>query len=141
MEFNATFLISALSFIVFVFIMNTIFYQPVMKIMEERNSFINKNEQDALKANADSEEISKQKQNELSKARAEAKVSVDEGSVKFKTENKAIIETFAADQKHKTEIEKNKLNDEAVNSQQELNRSSEDISQMITNKILGVENV
>lgn len=141
MEFNATFLISALSFIVFVFIMNAIFYQPVMKIMEERNAFINKNEQDAMKANADSEEISKQKQNELSKARAEAKVSVDEGSEKFKTENKAVIETFAADQKHKTETEKNKLNNEAINSQQELNQSSENISKMITNKILGVENV
>lgn len=141
MEFNATFLISALSFIVFVFIMNAIFYQPVMKIMEERNAFINKNEQDAMKANADSEEISKQKQNELSKARAEAKVSVDEGSAKFKTENKAVIETFAADQKHKTETEKNKLNNEAINSQPELNQSSENISKMITNKILGVENV
>lgn len=141
MEFNATFLISALSFIVFVFIMNAIFYQPVMKIMEERNAFINKNEQDAMKANADSEEISKQKQNELSKARAEAKVSVDEGSAKFKTENKAVIETFAADQKHKTETEKNKLKNEAINSQPELNQSSENISKMITNKILGVENV
>lgn len=141
MEFNATFLISALSFIVFVFIMNAIFYQPVMKIMEERNAFINKNEQDAMKANADSEEISKQKQNELSKVRAEAKVSVDEGSAKFKTENKAVIETFAADQKHKTETEKNKLNNEAINSQPELNQSSENISKMITNKILGVENV
>lgn len=141
MEFNATFLISALSFIVFVFIMNAIFYQPVIKIMEERKSFLDKNEQDAVKANANTEEIYEQKQKELSKARAEAKVLVDEGSEKFKSENRVVLENFSTEQKHKTSEEKNKLNDEAKNSQNELNQSSEDISKMITSKILGVENV
>lgn len=141
MEFNATFLISALSFIVFVVIMNAIFYQPVIKIMEERKAFINKNEQEAVKANADSEEISEQKQMELSKARAEAKVSVDEGSEKFRAENKSALEAFSMEQKNKTEAEKSKLNNEAKNSENELSQSSENISKMITSKILGVENV
>lgn len=141
MEFNATFLISALSFIVFVFIMNAVFYQPVIKIMEERKAFIDKNEQDTEQANADSEKISERKQGELAKARAEAKVSVDKGSEKFKTDNKVILENFSKEQKDRTEAEKNKLNDEAKNSQNELNQSSEDISKMITSKILGAENV
>ncbi|MGN0015267.1 MAG: hypothetical protein ACI37T_07620 [Candidatus Gastranaerophilaceae bacterium] len=141
MEFNATFLISALSFIVFVFIMNAIFYQPVIKIMEERKAFIDKNEQDTEKANINSEKISEQKQSELAKARAEAKVSVDDGSEKFKTENKVILENFSKEQKDRTEAEKNKLNDEAKIAQNELNQSSEDFSKIITSKILGAENV
>lgn len=141
MEFNATFLISALSFIVFVFIMNAIFYQPVIKIMEERKAFIDKNEQDTEKANINSEKISEQKQSELAKARAEAKVSVDDGSEKFKTENKIILENFSKEQKDRTEAEKNKLNDEAKIAQNELNQSSEDFSKIITSKILGAENV
>ena len=48
MEFNATFLVSAISFIVFIFIMNKILYKPVLEIMEKRQNYIdaNKNEAD-----------------------------------------------------------------------------------------------
>ena len=47
MEFNATFLVSAISFIVFTFIMNAIFYKPLTSIIEERENFINKAIDDA----------------------------------------------------------------------------------------------
>ncbi|MFR1503890.1 MAG: ATP synthase F0 subunit B [Opitutales bacterium] len=49
MEINATILVSAISFIVFIFIMNKILYKPVLEIMEKRQNYIdaNKNEADA----------------------------------------------------------------------------------------------
>ena len=40
MEFNATFLVSVISFIIFVFIMNTIFYKPLEKIISEREKLV-----------------------------------------------------------------------------------------------------
>ena len=40
MEFNATFLVSAISFLVFTYIMNLIFYKPLEKIINERQSII-----------------------------------------------------------------------------------------------------
>ena len=43
MEFDATFLIAVISFIVFVLLMNKIFYAPVLKIMQARQSFVEKN--------------------------------------------------------------------------------------------------
>lgn len=48
MEINATILVSAISFIVFIFIMNKILYKPVLEIMEKRQNYIdaNKNETD-----------------------------------------------------------------------------------------------
>ena len=48
MEINATILVSAISFIVFIFIMNKILYKPVLEIMEKRQNYIdaNKNEAD-----------------------------------------------------------------------------------------------
>lgn len=140
MEFNATFLISAISFIVFVFIMNAIFYQPVIKIMDERKAFIDKNEQDVKSANTDAERISAKKEEELSKARADAKATVDEGSAKFKTENKNVLDNFSLEQKNRAETEKNQLNNEAQNSKESLKQGSEDISKIISKKILGVEN-
>ena len=36
MEFNATFLIAMLSFVVFIMIMNAIFYNPILSIIRKR---------------------------------------------------------------------------------------------------------
>ncbi len=141
MEFNATFLISAVSFIVFVFIMNAIFYQPIMKIMEERNAFIEGNAQDVVAANASADEISAKKEAELSQARAKAKKTVDEGTNKFKVENRSKIDEFMKNQQAKTASEKSAINDEAENSKDILNKNAEDLSKTISDKILGVTNV
>lgn len=55
MEINATILVSAISFIVFIFIMNAILYNPVLAIMEKRQNYIdeNKNEAELHKKNAE----------------------------------------------------------------------------------------
>lgn len=47
MEFNATFLISAISFILFTLIMNKIFYKPLERVMDERQKFIDDTKSDA----------------------------------------------------------------------------------------------
>ena len=39
MEFNATFFVTAISFIVFTFIMNKIFYTPLTKVIDERRIY------------------------------------------------------------------------------------------------------
>ena len=46
MEFNATFLIAMLSFVVFIMIMNAIFYNPIC-IIRKREDYINSNYEDA----------------------------------------------------------------------------------------------
>ena len=47
MEINATILVSAISFIVFIFIMNKILYKPVLEIMEKRQNYIESNKKEA----------------------------------------------------------------------------------------------
>ncbi len=42
-EFNATFLVAMLSFVVFIFIMNAIFYNPILSIIRKREDYINSN--------------------------------------------------------------------------------------------------
>ena len=62
MEFNATFLISAISFVVFTFIMNAIFYKPLTEIIEEREKFINKTLDDAKNSQNIAQELLKNKE-------------------------------------------------------------------------------
>ena len=57
MEFNATFLIATISFIVFVIIMNFIFYKPIEKIVNERENFVDDNYTEAKKNNLTSQKL------------------------------------------------------------------------------------
>ena len=141
MDFNATFLVSAISFIVFVFIMNTVLYRPVIRIMEERQAFLDKNEKDTEDANRQAEEFATKKEAELAKARAEAKSIVDNGTEKFKAENKAALDKYSSEQKQLTEDKKSELYNEMTSAKETLKQSSDDISRMITDKILEVKNV
>ena len=45
-EFNATFLVAMISFVVFIIIMNAILYKPILSIIEERQAYIDKNNND-----------------------------------------------------------------------------------------------
>lgn len=65
MEFNATFFVSAISFIVFTLIMNKIFYKPLAKIMEERQKFIDAAVSDAKYSNDKADEILKDRDEKL----------------------------------------------------------------------------
>lgn len=138
MEFNATFLVSAISFIVFVFIMNAILYKPVIKIMEEREAFLKSNFDEAEAARFETGKISDKKQSELAAARAEATSIVSDGTAKFKAENKTETDEFEKAQKSRIEEEKTVLKDEAENSKDSLNNGSSEISKIIVDKVLGV---
>lgn len=138
MEFNATFLVSAISFILFVFIMNAILYKPVIKIMEEREAFLKANSDEAENARTATDKIAEKKQTELAAARAEATATVSNGTEKFKAENKAETDEFEKVQKIRIEEEKSVLKNEAENSKEELNKGSAEISKIIVDKVLGV---
>ena len=73
MEFNATFLVSAISFVVFTILMNMIFYKPLQRIVEKRQRFLDYNYYLA-KSNADkSEALLKDRDEKLDGAFASAK--------------------------------------------------------------------
>ncbi|MDD3594476.1 MAG: hypothetical protein PHX18_07610 [Candidatus Gastranaerophilales bacterium] len=47
MEINATIIASTISFLIFIFIMNSIMYKPIAKIIDERESYIENNKTEA----------------------------------------------------------------------------------------------
>ncbi len=80
MEFNATFLVSAISFVVFTILMNMIFYKPLQRIVEKRQRFLDYNYYLA-KSNADkSEALLKDRDDKLNGAFASAKNLINEKS-------------------------------------------------------------
>ena len=73
MEFNATFLVSAISFILFTLIMNKIFYKPLEKVMAERQKFIDDAKTDAFNSSSKADAILKDREDRLNKSTADSK--------------------------------------------------------------------
>ena len=68
MEFNATFFVTAISFILFTIIMNKIFYAPLTKVIDERESFIRNAMNDAKDSETQAGILLKNKEEKLNAA-------------------------------------------------------------------------
>jgi predicted PurR-regulated permease PerM len=56
-EFNATFLVAMFSFVLFILIMNAIFYRPILNIIRKREDYIASNTESVQKFEQKAEEL------------------------------------------------------------------------------------
>jgi len=136
-EFNATFIIAMLSFVVFIMIMNAIFYQPVLNIIRKRDNYINSNYEESKNNENSAKKIDEERNSQIdathAKCRKEFYTAVNKlqetatGKIKqAKENNKAVIQS-----------EKDKLSKEEQKLQTTLQTSVvEDLASSITSKIL-----
>ncbi len=137
MEFDATFLLSVISFVVFVFIMNRIFYAPVLRIIQERQKFVDDNYTSAKETK---NEVQKQTQihnEELEKTREEARNTVAAQTKKFKQESSKIISDYKAELYENISKEKENLKNSAIEAKEVLKDNVVDIAKNISNLLLG----
>lgn len=137
-EFNATFLVAMLSFVVFIMIMNAIFYRPVLNIMRKREEYINSNYNEA---NSNSEEAQK-----LDAQRTE---KIQQTQNQCRTDIKNIVEEAQNIASKNAQDARAKVKDEIQSRKDSLTRESEvlegalksgvvtDLASSITSKLLG----
>lgn len=137
MEFNATFLISVISFILFTIIMNKIFYKPLENIMNERQKFINDNIVDAKYSSERADNLLKDRDDKFNKS-VEASKKLVADKINEANKNSAALTTNAK-QKSAEEIilAKNKLTEQAIQTENELNSKVTDLAEVISSKLLG----
>ena len=73
MEFNATFFVSLISFLVFTFLMNRIFYAPISKVAGERQKIIDELLHDADKSKEEAAKFVKEREEKLLKSSEESR--------------------------------------------------------------------
>ena len=78
MEFNATFLVAFISFIIFTVLMNLILYKPISQIVLKRKQFVDANYDEANKNSEKKEAILQDKKEQIEKANEDAKVVIAE---------------------------------------------------------------
>lgn len=137
MEFNATFLISAISFIVFVFIMNAIFYQPIQKIVTEREKFIDNNFDEAKKNSNIANELISERAQRLESANFEGKTIMENASNSAKKQSAEMISEAQAQAGQA--IKQNQSNLENLFNETKVSMKSDikDLAQEISRKLFG----
>lgn len=134
MEFNATFLISAISFIVFTFLMNVILYKPLEKVVNEREELINGNYSDADKNKEKAKSLLESVAEKLAKSKSDAKSVYNSEKQKAEDEVSKILADAKAKNNDFILESKNKLQEEA----QKIEEQTEILAtaQMISDKLL-----
>lgn len=137
MEFNATFLVSAISFIVFATIMNWIFYTPIQKVVLERQKFIDDTNEEAKFNREKSESILKDKDSKIEKTKSDAKKIILDKSEEVKTQKAELA--LQAQQKANAEVDsaKGDLHRSKDEAEMVLTDETKKLAEIISAKILG----
>lgn len=141
MEFNATFILSLISFILFVCIMNQILYKPISDIVQKRKDYINDNYKTAKDNQDKSETILKERDDKLT----DAKNKIRDKSLKEKADanlkkNDLILK--AKDETNKKLSEnKDVLNNEKKEANVVLKGEIISLAQKISDKLLNEKEI
>lgn len=138
LEFNATFIVALISFIVFIIIMNAIFYCPILNIVKKRDDYLNSNYLEAEKKETETDYQKNNYANSLTKM--QQKCMQDFIEAKKNAYDTALQEINTARINAKKQIDDEKF---ALHSQEsqlkkdlELN-SVDDIALSIQSKVIG----
>ncbi len=136
MEFNATFLVSIISFLVFMKLMNAIFYIPLTNIIEEREEIVNKNHEHSFLTRQKADKLLADKDERLvDTAKKSRQILIDKTN-----EANSDYKTRVTEAKKESDIRAEQLKKELANSEKEaktiLDTQIEDLAQTIVNKVL-----
>lgn len=137
MEFNATFLISAISFILFTIVMNKIFYKPLENIMNERQKFINDNILDAKYSSDRADAILKDREDKLNKSVLDSKKLISDRINEANKNFADLTEKAKLQSKEEAEAVKTNLLTQVKESEDELNKQVIELANVISSKVLG----
>ena len=137
MEFNGTFFAAIISFIVFVFVMNKMLYEPVRKIVNERNNFINGNYQSANENNTKADGLLKEHDNKIAASKEDARGKYNEILANYKNQRTEIVKD--AQNKSHEELEQaySNLNNVSNEAKENLKWKMTDLANDIVEKVLG----
>lgn len=137
MEFNATFLVTIITFIVFVFLMNKILYAPILNIMEERKNVIDSNYKFAGENDAKAEELVAEKEEKLAEAKEDAREKYNEVMDGYKSEKAEIISESQNSARNELEASKVELTNLSNEVKDGLKTRMTDLANDIVEKVIG----
>ena len=137
MQIDGTFVFVVISFLIFLFIIKTILYNPIERVMDEREKFYVKNSKMENDSKQKSENLILERDNALNEARKEAQTYIKE--LVQKENDLSALKIKQTIEENQGLIEKNKeqLIYEANEAKNEVKNEVNSIVESIVSKVLG----
>ncbi len=136
MEFNGTFIVAFISFIIFTFIMNIILYKPINDIVEKRKKYIDDNYDEAKNNAQKTKAILQDRKDKLSKAKFDAKEQVDKEVNSAKNKKDEITSNAKKQAKENIEAQRLQTLNESNQAKDALKGEIKGLAQLISDKFL-----
>ena len=139
MEFNATFFVAVISFLVFTFVMSKIFYAPLERIVTERKGIVSKDYDDTKNFEMMSDELLKNREIRLSKADDEAGQLLSDKLSEADEKSKNAVELAGQKSVEAVMENSNRLKQEKESAEKSLQGDIVGLAELISSKVLGFE--
>ena len=139
LEFNATFFIAMVSFVVFMVIMNAILYKPLERIVKERQDLIDKNHQKAQTAKEKYDVLKQWQESSMAKAQKEAGKTYQRILNEYKAQKETMLEFNKNLSRKEIAVAAAELDGQIVEAKYELKPEVKTLASIISSKILGYE--
>lgn len=138
LSIDGTIIFVFLSFLVFVFLMNVICYKPVMKVIEEREKFYEKNKKTVQDTNIKKEEVIKTIEKEISNTKLESSKMLKNAMDSNKEEKEEAISNKKAQILNDLNDYENKLDNNSYEIKNQLKTELEGYVKSTVSKVLNV---
>ena len=140
-DFNATLPLMAIQFILLTVVLTFVFYKPVEKLLDERESGINKNLADASEKLIKADELYTQYDEQLKTARSNAQAVIAESEKEAKDIVASEINQARQDAANLIQQTNKELEAQKSLALQKLETQIDELSQLIKEKLLGPQTV
>ena len=135
-DINATLPLMAIQVVVLTYLLNSLFFKPVGKVVEKREEYVKNNITAAKNKLAEVEKLEADLLNQLQKARSEAVKIVDEAeqdSEKLYREAIDLANNEANASKEKARLE---IENQTSSARKQLSQQADDLSELIVNRLI-----
>jgi len=137
MEINATILVSAISFIAFIFIMNKILYAPVIEIMEKRQNYIDSNKSEANEHREKTQKLIEDKDSKIAQAQRQSRDVVATKAEALKEESSRVLRDAKNSATEYFNNEKQGLAQQKAEITSNMKFDVADLANKLTTKLMG----
>jgi len=137
LQFDATVIFIAISFIIFAFIMQALFYGPIAKIRKDRQAYIDNKNKAAAADLQQAEDLKSQHEAEIANARLIASKQVANSTNEANKEKNISLQETSIEISQKINAAKEEINKDKANVKSSLKSDVIALANMITTKILG----
>ena len=139
MQIDGTFLFVVISFLIFLFIIKTILFEPMTKVIDERQKFFAKNAKMETESKEKAKALIDEKNKAIIETRSKASDALKEISENTTKENEARIERAKKNAISKVKENQENLDNEKTETKREAKVEIEGIVKAMMSKILGDE--